>query len=237
MKHILINEIFLSIQGESINTNDSSLPSIGVGVPTIFVRTFGCPVHCVYCDSKYAWQGSESKSMTVEEIVDKVEELGKGCHKVVCITGGEPGIHKYIGILIEKLREKGYVVSVETSGSVDIEKFEAANSIVMDYKGPSAGDRAMNKMLPSNLQKLCAYDQLKFLVKDRTDFQYMLNVIEESQILKYDNRPVILVSPVFDDEGNSNAAQVVEWMLETNLPLVLNFQIHKIIWNVNKRGV
>ncbi len=248
-KKILINEIFLSIQGESINTTVDKLP-LGVGTPTIFIRTHGCDVRCTYCDTKYSFDGSEhGTNMTIEQIINKCDKLSQGVYKQICITGGEPGIQKNISYLIAALGEKDYVIGVETSGSVDIRKFynisEKENetflthvdSIIMDWKGPSAGFRAMSKMLEANWEYLSSRDQVKFLIKDRIDWDFMIDTLSRLKVFERKTRPIILVSPVFDDKGNHNAQQVIKWLLKSKLPLVLNLQIHKLIWDVNKRGV
>lgn len=238
-----VNEIFLSIQAESINISTNPLLKYGVGVPTVFVRFNGCSLQCEYpCDTTYTWKKGvieKSKNMTPSEIVTEVIKVG-GPYKVACLTGGEVELQDVgqMHQLIRGLRDIGYVVSIEASGTADRDFFHGADSVVMDIKGPSAGKRAMEKTV-NNLafaKTLTPFDQLKFLVKDREDFDWMLNWLERAQ-LQPEVGPKVLVSPAFDNNGNHNAAQVVEWMLEEKLDAVLNFQIHKVIWSPKKRGV
>jgi len=238
INQIKINEIFLSIQGESINTGVQTSP-FGVGTPTIFIRTYGCNNKCNYCDTKHAWDGSEKGvSISIKEIMKIVHKLSRGVYKNVCITGGEPGLQKNISDLISALKKEKYVVSVETSGSVDIVQFYGADSIVMDWKGPSAGTHAMFNMLEANWKYLRRCDQVKFLIQDKKDWEFMENTIKRVGILDRENKPVLLVSPVFSDDGKvHNAQQIVKWIFKSKLPLILNFQIHKLIWDVKKRGV
>ena len=235
-----INEIFLSVQAESINT--LGVPQMfGVGVPTVFVRTNKCRLCCIYCDTSYTWKDEET-IMTPDEVITKVQEAS-GPYRAVCITGGEPELSDRgeMHQLIRGLREKNYVISIEASGTADRDFFFGADSIVMDIKGPSAGKKAMevSKDNVKHVKTLNRYDQLKFLVADKNDFNWMVEWLEKTGTINLDPsiRPVILVSPVFDKKGQNNAAQVVAWMLEKKLPAVLNFQIHKVIWPIEQRGV
>jgi len=239
-----INEIFLSIQGESIST----LPSptkLGVGVPTIFMRTNNCSLQCDYCDTRYTWDGSQKekgKTMNPEEIIQEIQKVG-GPYKVVCITGGEPELQPIgeMHQLISGLKELGYTISVEASGTADRDFFHLADSVVMDIKGPSAGIKAMErtKNCMTYVNTLKCNDQLKFLIKGREDFDWMMQWLEKSGIIDADLsiRPQILVSPEFDDDGNNNAADVVKWILDAKLDAVFNFQVHKVIWKVDERAV
>lgn len=253
-KKLLINEIFLSIQGESINTCDREYQEhLGVGTPTIFIRTQNCCCKCKYCDTKYASDAKshEGTNMTIRQILDKCNELSDGVYNRICLTGGEPGIQKNITQLIHVLHVNGYIIGVETSGAVDIRKFQgmedpkypagqchySADSIVMDWKGPSAGVKSMFKMLTDNWKYLRRCDQVKFLVKDKRDWDFLIRTLEATKILDKKDRPIILVSPVFDNDGKHNAKCVVKWLLKSKLPLILNLQIHKLIWDVSERGV
>jgi len=253
-KTLSINEIFISIQGESINSiGHNSLPveHLGVGTPTIFIRTQGCCCSCIYCDTKYAHKSysKDVNKMTIQQILDKCNELSGDAYKNVCITGGEPGIQDNVLYLIDALKKENYVIGIETSGAADIRIFQgrqlpedvqigkSAQCIVMDWKGPSAGKFTMNKMLESNWKYLRQCDQVKFLIRDRQDWDFMEKTLKHFDVLRSLDRPVILVSPVFDSGGKCNAKLIIKWLLESKLPLVLNLQIHKLIWDVNKRGV
>lgn len=238
-----VNEIFLSLQAESLNLSRDVSKKFGAGVPTVFVRFNGCNLKCAYCDSGYTWRGKEKEpgtQMTPQEIINKVREVG-GPYKTICITGGSPELQPMgeIHALIRGLKELNYTVSIEASGTAGRDAFFGADSVVMDIKGPSAGPNAMKvtKDNKAHVRTLGPYDQLKFVVKDREDFDWMVNWLTETQLLQIENHPLILVSPMFNKEGKSNAAEVVEWILSSKLDLVLNFQIHKIIWQHTKRGV
>lgn len=238
-----VNEIFLSLQAESLNLSRDVFKKFGAGVPTVFVRFNGCNLKCAYCDSGYTWRGKEKEpgtQMTPQEIVDKVREVG-GPYKVVCITGGAPELQPMgeMHALIRGLKELNYTVSIEASGTAGRDAFFGADSVVMDIKGPSAGPTAMKvtKDNKTHVRTLQSCDQLKFVVKDREDFDWMLTWFKETSILQIENHPLILVSPMFDKEGKSNAAEVVKWILEEKIDVVFNFQIHKIIWPVSERGV
>ena len=238
-----INEIFLTVQGESVNT--MAINKFGTGVPTIFVRTNNCSIQCTYCDTRYTWDGSQKekgKEMNPEEIIQEVQKVGDP-YKVVCISGGEPELQPVgeMHQLISGLKELGYTVSAEASGTADRDFFHLADSVIMDIKGPSAGAKAMErtKHCMEYVKTLKCFDQLKFLVKDRNDFDWMMSWLEKSGVNDYDStiRPQILISPEFDDDGNNNAADVVKWMLDAKLNAILNFQVHKIIWDISAREV
>lgn len=239
-----INEIFLSIQAESVNLSRDISKKFGVGVPTIFIRFNHCNLKCTYpCDTMYTWHPKYMEPdiiMTPQEIINKVREVG-GPYKVICITGGSPELQPMgeMHALIRGLKELNYTVSIEASGTAGRDAFFGADSVVMDIKGPSAGPTAM-KVTADNkahVRTLGPYDQLKFLVRDREDFDWMVNWLTETQLLQIENHPLVLVSPMFDKKGTSNAAEIVKWILESKLDLVLNFQIHKIIWSHVERGV
>lgn len=239
-----VNEIFLSIQAESLNLSNDPQRRFGVGVPTIFVRFNACNIQCDYCDTAYTWGKGIEKGdkMTPTQIVTEVQKVG-GIYKTVCITGGAPELQDQgeMHQLIRGLKDLGYVISIEASGTAGRDFFHGADSIVMDIKGPSAGTKAMacTECNMDFARRLTPYDQLKFLVKDRKDFDWMLDWLKRSDLLNFaaELRPLILVSPAFDDKGGHNAADVVEWMLAEQLDAVLNFQIHKVIWPVEERGV
>ena len=207
-----VNEIFLSIQGESSS----------VGLPTVFVRFTGCNLRCSYCDTKYAYHDGDD--MSVCDILKKIEEFG---YKRVCLTGGEPLLQKDIQILINELYD--YEVSIETNGSIDLKDIVLGKNhrFVMDIKLESSD--CYDKMKFSNFDYLSENDEIKFVVSDRKDYDIAKEVIN-----KYYKLGKILISPVFGDIEYSN---LVEWMLEDGLEARFQLQIHKIIWDKNKRGV
>ena len=207
-----INEIFLSIQGESLS----------VGLPTVFVRFTGCNLRCSYCDTTYAYH--DGYDMSLDDIISVIDTMG---YKRVCLTGGEPLLQPDIQNLIDRLN--GYDVSIETNGSVALQQFHLhpGQRFVMDIKLISSG--CYNSMKLDNFNHLSDNDEIKFVVCDRTDYELAKEIIH-----KYYKQGKILISPVFD---TIDYATVVEWMLTDRLNARFQLQIHKIIWDKNRRGV
>lgn len=208
---IYYDEIFCSIQGES---SDS-------GLPCIFVRLYGCPVGCSYCDQPQT--PDQRKRVSIENIINKVLKF-KGV-KYVCITGGEPLIYKEVIPLTWELMHMGYRVSIETSGCVPIEDLGYRRSFkyVMDIKCPSSG--VSEKNIFDNLLHLQNNDEVKFVIANREDYDYMKKVLK-----KYPTQASILVSPMFDENqkvviGN----ELVDWIIEDRLNVRVQIQLHKII--------
>lgn len=203
-----INEIFYSLQGEGSDA----------GMPTIFIRFTGCNLRCSYCDTEYAFY--EGKEMKAEEIM---EEIKKWKCKRVCITGGEPllqDIYKLIDILIEE----GYRVSVETNGSLDIEKLVLRNVVVkMDIKCPSSGMHY--KMRMNNINLLRSQDELKFVISDREDYEYAKDIIK-----RYKPACHIIMQPAW-----KKAEKLAEWILDDEIDVRFSIQLHKILWG-EERG-
>lgn len=205
------DEIFLSIQGESSDT----------GLPCVFVRLFGCPVGCVYCDQPQT--PDQRKKISVANIVNQVSKY-KGV-KYVCITGGEPLIQKDVIALTWELMHLGYRVSIETSGCVPIEDLGYRRSFkyVMDIKCPSSG--VSEKNIFENLLKLQNNDEVKFVIANREDYDYMKSVLK-----KYPTQASILVSPMFDENQKAViGSSLVDWVLEDKLDVRVQIQLHKIL--------
>lgn len=205
------DEIFASIQGES---SDS-------GLPCVFVRLYGCPVGCSYCDQPQ--EPSQRKRISIENIISKVSKF-KGI-KYVCITGGEPLIHKEVISLTWELLHLGYKVSIETSGCVPIEDLGYRRSFkyVMDVKCPSSG--VSDKNIFENLLHLQSNDEVKFVIANKEDYEYMKKVLK-----KYPTQASILVSPMFDaDQKAVIGKDLVDWILEDKLDVRVQIQLHKII--------
>jgi len=217
-----ITEIFHSIQGESTWT----------GVPCTFVRLTGCPLRCSWCDTTYAFHGGER--MEVEEIVERVEELG--C-PVVEITGGEPLAHRNAFLLADRLLDEGFTVLVETSGSEDIAPLDPRVHIIMDLKCPGSGEVGRNRW--ENLDHLTATDEVKFVVKDRTDYEWARAVIRERGLadrLEEGTLRALLISPVWGEAG-PDPEELAGWILEDHLPVRFQTQLHKHIWGAERKGV
>ncbi|MGD8866744.1 MAG: radical SAM protein [Gemmatimonadales bacterium] len=210
-----VTEIFHSIQGESS----------WAGLPCVFVRTTGCQLRCVWCDTDYAFYGGQE--MTVGEIIEQVEQIGGGC-RLVQLTGGEPLLHKEIEPLAQQLLDRGYTVLCETSGSLDIGRLPAATVKIMDIKCPGSGEVERN--LWSNLDKLGPLDELKFVLRDRRDYDWAVGLIAERGLAERR----ILLAPV---SGELDPRQLAEWMLADHVPARLQVQLHKVIWGPHEIGV
>ena len=204
-----ITEIFYSLQGEARE----------VGVPSVFVRLTGCPLRCNYCDTKYAFKGNNP--LTIENIIKQIELYNT---KHVCVTGGEPLAQKNCHTLLDYLVEKGYRVSLETSGSIDITSVNKGVSVVMDIKTLSSTEAKQNRY--ENIALLEAKDQLKFVIASGEDFAWCCELLE-----KYNTKAEVLFSPVY---GSLNPAELAEWILERQLNVRLQLQLHKILWGEAK---
>lgn len=215
-----VTEIFRSIQGEST----------WAGLPCTFVRLTGCPLRCVWCDTEYAFHGGERMSM--DTIVERVQELAT---PLVEITGGEPLAHKGAFDLAERLLDLGFTVLVETSGALDVSPLDARAHKIMDLKCPGSGEEARN--LWSNLDHLTALDEVKFVVKDRTDYEWTRDAIRRHGLdarVEEGTLRALLVSPVW---GEVDYDALSAWILEDRLPLRFQVQLHKLIWGAEATGV
>ncbi len=215
-----VTEIFHSIQGEST----------WAGYPCTFIRLTGCPLRCTWCDTEYAFHGGEK--MTLDEIIAKCDEIGT---RVVEITGGEPLIHRNAFVLARMLLDRGYTVLVETSGAIDVSPLDPRVHKIMDLKCPGSGEESRN--LWSNLDHLTSCDEVKFVIKDRTDYEWARAVVFERGLAEKKARGElreILFSPVWEAVDFSQLAQ---WILEDKLPVRYQIQLHKVIWGANVPGV
>ena len=207
-----INEIFYSIQGEGAWT----------GLPNILIRTTGCNLRCSFCDTKYAY--NKGREMTLNEIIKKIKQYP--C-KYVCITGGEPLLQKDIIYLIDELLKKGYKISIETNGSLSIEKLVDKKSLMisLDIKCPSSNMYENNYL--ENINFLKKGDQIKFVIKNKKDYEYAKGILE-----KYKPLCTIFFQPVW----GKNPKILTKWIINDGLNVKLGLQIHKIIWG-EKREV
>ncbi len=203
-----ITEIFLSLQGEARDA----------GWPTVFVRLTGCPLRCTYCDTAYAFHGGEWRD--IDAILDEV--AGHGVRHV-CVTGGEPLAQKRCIGLLRRLCDAGYVVSLETSGAIDIAAVDPRVSRVLDIKTPGSGEEARN--LWSNLPLLTAHDQVKFVICSRADYDWARGVVAEHALHE---RCDVLFSPSKSEVG---ARELADWIVADRLPVRFQMQLHKILWN------
>ena len=208
-----IYEIFHSLQGETSR----------IGLPTVFVRLTGCPMRCTYCDTEYAFSGGGN--MQIADILAKVAEFGT---QYVTVTGGEPLAQKECYILLQALCDKGYSVSLETGGAMDIALVDAKVSIILDIKTPGSNEE--KNMLWSNVNHIKIKDEIKFVLCNRDDYDWTKVKITE---LKLSEKCPILFSPSYHD---LSAETLAGWILADKLSVRMQVQLHKILWG-EKQGV
>lgn len=208
-------EVFASVQGETTFS----------GLPTTFVRLAACNLRCSWCDTTYSFGKGHPWSF------DKIHSViaDKGC-PYVCITGGEPLLQSNVYPFMQQLCDKGYTLSLETSGSLPIEKVDSRVHTILDIKCPGSGMESKNFW--ENMQFLRPQDEVKFVIKDRNDYIYAKNVCAKYELEKRHLHP--LFSPV---HGALPPEQLVKWIIEDRLAVRLNLQIHKFIWTPETRGV
>lgn len=229
-----VAEIFYSIDGEGVRT----------GLPVIFIRLFGCNLNCSYCDTRYACKTDEADEngivgfdmMDFDRIMFNIKQY-EPC-KCITLTGGEPLIHENTARLVMLLRQNGYEVNIETNGSVDIRPFIVYQDgfdspgdyfFTMDWKSISSGES--DEMIVQNLSVLETHDVIKFVVGSIEDLDQMRELLEHHQGLKAQ----VFVSPIWNQ---ISPRLLVEYVLEHKLTDVrVQVQLHKIIWDPNKRGV
>ncbi len=202
-----ITEIFYSLQGES------SL----VGLPTVFIRLTGCPLRCGYCDTTYSFTGGEWQS--IDSIVATVKQFKT---HYVCVTGGEPLAQKNCAELLCRLCDEGYQVSLETSGALDIASVDPRVIRIMDLKTPASGEVGKNRL--QNIDYLLPHDEVKFVICNRQDYDWAKGMLDEYKI---DSRCQVLFSPV---HGDIASAQLAEWILQDQLNVRFQIQLHKYLW-------
>lgn len=212
---LTINEIFYSIQGESTRT----------GLPCVFVRLTACDLRCAWCDTPYAF--TEGRKMSIDDIVTAVERYD--C-PLVELTGGEPLLQPGVYALMERLLALGRTVIVETGGHISLERVPAGVVTVMDVKCPGSGESDRNFW--ENLSRLGTKDEVKFVVKDRADYEFARDVIARYDLAA--RVGALLISPV---HGVMELKPLAEWMLADRLPARLQVQLHKYIWGAEVRGV
>ncbi len=211
-----INEIFYSIQGESLYA----------GLPCVFIRLTGCNLRCMYCDTRYAYDNG--MDMTVPEILRQVESYPASA--LVEITGGEPLFQEETPDLVMYLLYHGRSVLMETNGSLDISRIDSRCIRIMDIKCPSSRMHAHND--PDNLQRLGPNDQIKFIIENATDYAFALKALK--QIPPDFPGSSVLFSPAF---GTLAPSLLAKWILRDGLGVRLHFQLHKLIWPDTERGV
>lgn len=213
--HLNISEIFYSIQGESSFA----------GYPCIFIRLAGCNLRCSYCDAKYTYEEPGTKT-PIAELLQSVE---KHPTALVEITGGEPLLQEEVYPLMDELLAAKRTVLLETNGSINLAKIPTEIIKVVDIKCP--GSSMHEHMDRANLDLITPNDEIKFVVTSREDYDWAVQIIQEKQLIE---KVKILFSPVADSLSSTDLAQ---WILEDELQVRLQIQLHKILWPDNNRGV
>jgi len=211
-----VNEIFYSIQGESSYA----------GRPCVFVRLTGCNLRCSYCDTQYAYNEGD-----LMEIGDVLKRVASYKCPLVEVTGGEPLIQKETPYLIHSLLEAGHEVLLETNGSLDIGQVDERCVKIMDIKCPTSGEEGKSDL--KNLALLADTDEIKFVIGDRGDYEYAKKILNSMDLKPSPIRRVHF-SPVF---GKMDPGVLAKWILADHLDVRLHMQIHKIVWDPEKRGV
>jgi 7-carboxy-7-deazaguanine synthase len=212
---LTVNEIFHSIQGESTHA----------GRPCVFVRLTACDLRCSWCDTPYAFH--EGSKMTVEDVVSRVRDYG--C-EVVEITGGEPLLQKDVYPLMQRLLDEGRTVMLETGGHLSVASVPAGVIRVIDVKCPGSGES--ERVCWENLEGLRPTDEVKFVIKDRVDYEFARDVVGRYALPS--KTAAVLFSPV---HGVLSAKTLAEWILEDRIAARLQLQAHKYVWGADVRGV
>ena len=210
-----INEIFFSIQGEST----------WAGLPCAFVRLTGCHLRCTYCDTEYSFKEGEPR--TLDDIVAEVQTHPT---RLVEITGGEPLLQRDVYPLMERLLAGGHCVLLETGGHMSLQHVPHGVRTIMDVKCPGSGEAERNDW--SNLARLRREDEVKFVIRDRGDYLYARQIVADHDLSH--RVEAVLFSPV---HGVLAPRTLAGWVLEDRLPVRVQLQVHKYIWDPATRGV
>jgi 7-carboxy-7-deazaguanine synthase len=212
---LTVNEIFHSIQGESTHA----------GRPCVFVRLTACDLRCSWCDTPYAFH--EGSKVDVDDVVRRVKAYG--C-PVVEITGGEPLLQKDVYPLMQRLLDEGLKVLIETGGHISIADVPDGVVRIIDVKCPGSGEA--HRVDWSNLDRLRPSDEVKFVLRDRADYEYARGVVATHRLVE--RTAAVLFSPV---HGVLEPRLLAEWILADRLAVRLQLQAHKYIWDPATRGV
>ncbi|MBI5430402.1 MAG: 7-carboxy-7-deazaguanine synthase QueE [Nitrosomonadales bacterium] len=208
VSQLRISEIFFSLQGETSR----------VGLPTVFVRLTGCPLRCTYCDTTYAFTGG--RNMSVAEIL---RQVAGSAPRYVTVTGGEPLAQRNCLPLLSALCDAGYEVSLETGGALDIGEVDQRVMRVVDIKTPASGEVEKNRW--ENLPLLHSRDEIKFVLCDENDYLWACGILRQHHLPE---RCGVLFSPA---HGMLNPTQLADWILRDRLPVRMQLQLHKLLWD------
>lgn len=206
-QQLKLTEIFYSLQGETRT----------VGLPTIFIRLTGCPLRCQYCDTAYAFTGGQW--WLIDDILQHIQQYPT---RTVTVTGGEPLAQKNCLLLLEKMCDAGYDVSLETSGAIDIAPVDVRVSRVVDIKTPGSQEVARNRW--ENMKLLTPHDQVKFVICDREDYEWSKHILQQYHLHTLTE---VLFSPSFQQ---LNPGLLADWIIADRLAVRMQVQLHKILW-------
>lgn len=213
-----VNEIFYSIQGESTLA----------GLPCVFIRLQGCNLRCDWCDTDYALEIKKQEHIiSFDDIIKKVKSY---CCNFVCITGGEPLVQENVILLMNYFVDNKYIVSLETNNSYSLINIDKRVKKIVDFKPPSSKMSKGNNF--DNINYLTINDEIKFVIADRQDYLWSKDIIKKYNLEELVNS--VLMSTVFN---RLDASKLAEWILQDNLHIRLQLQLHKILWDTNQRGV
>lgn len=212
---LVIHEIYTSIQGESTFA----------GLPCVFVRLTGCDLRCVWCDTTRAFH--EGRAMRLDDVVAAALEPRI---PLIEVTGGEPLLQRGTPTLLRRLCDAGHTVLLETSGAADVSSVDARVHKIMDLKAPGSGESRRNRW--ENLAHLGRGDEIKFVLADRPDYEWMRDVIRERELEA--KVGTLLASCAF---GVLDPRELVRWVLEDQLRVRVQLQLHKYIWGASAEGV
>lgn len=207
LERLRITEIFFSLQGETKT----------VGLPTVFVRLTGCPLRCQYCDTAYAFHGGQ-----IVDFVEIFKTIKSYKTKYITVTGGEPLAQPACIPFLKQLCDKNYIVSLETSGALDVSLVDTRVSKVIDIKTPGSKEAAKNRF--ENLKYVLPHDQIKFVICDRLDYDWSKEIIQKFDLA---SRCEILFSASYQKQSSTLLAN---WIIEDALPVRLQIQLHKFLW-------
>jgi 7-carboxy-7-deazaguanine synthase len=211
---LTVNEIFFSIQGEGTRA----------GRPSAFLRLTGCPLRCVWCDTAYAFHEGRKR-----DEADVLEELRRFPTRLLCLTGGEPLSQPAAFPFVARVLDDGWEVAIETSGHVSTAALDPRACVILDVKAPGSGES--HRMDWSNVDRLRASDEAKFVIDGRADYEWSRQVVRERRLAE---RATVLFSPV---HGVLDGGELGRWILEDGLPVRLQLQLHKYLWPKETRGV
>ena len=228
MSSLLINEIFYSVQGEGTRA----------GLPCVFVRLRGCHLRCAYCDTEYAFH--EGGRRSIDDVIAEGEKLGGNC-ELWQVTGGEPLLQSSVHELMTRLCDAGKTVLLETSGACDLSPCDPRVIRIMDLKTPGSGEAHRNDW--DNLDRLTPRDEVKFVLTDRNDYEWGRHAIRKHRL--HERVAAVLFSPAAEMPPSAEIAGVpglsltdlAQWVLEDRLPVRVQTQLHKLIWDPMARGV